>query len=82
MGVSDPQFRELKQRVDRLYELLGVADDGVKVTNNGVRRKGRKMTDVPTDEAEGEPEQTDNRPRDEDGEQDVTQEPEPAEGSV
>lgn len=55
------------------------------------------MTDsgIPSEEAFGEPtvtqedppesvpEQTDNRPRDEDGDQDdVTQNPEPAEGSV
>lgn len=36
----------------------------------------------PCEPVEGEPEQTDNTPRPEDGEQDVDQEPEPAEGSV
>jgi hypothetical protein len=36
----------------------------------------------PTPVHVAEPVQTDNRPRDEDGVQDVNQEPEPAEGSV
>ncbi len=35
-----------------------------------------------SDEPIGEPEQTDNRPRDEDGDQDVNQDQQPAEGSV
>ena len=33
--------------------------------------------DPPTDEPIGEPEETDNAPRPEDGEQDIDQEPEP-----
>lgn len=38
--------------------------------------------DTPEDMPEGEPEQTDNSVREEDGEQNVSQDPEPAEGSV
>lgn len=42
------------------------------------------MDDTNQEPAGGEeqPEQTDNTPREEDGEQDVNQEPEPTEGSV
>lgn len=54
--------------------------------------KDLEMTDVenpqpepvpePDETDEPAPQQTDNRPRDEDGEQDVTQDPVPHEGSV